>query len=168
MPAMFLYRDPVEVVASTLRDTTAVLWAKGKRQAGFLTGLDWRETVEMRDVEYLAHCFARYFEMAERNSGRISPLNYVDITPDNFPAILERGLRFDPGADELALMLEQFQYYSKDDSNEQRFKFDSVEKRASITEADKALIDDLCRDLIEKLDRNPTNLFGDADCSADG
>ena len=65
-------------------------------------------------------------------------------------------------------MLEQFQYYSKDDSNEQRFKFDSVEKRASITEADKVLIDDLCRDLIEKLDRNPTNLFGDADCSADG
>ena len=168
MPALFLYRDPVEVVASIFRDTTAVLWAKGKRQAGFLTGLDWRETAEMGDVEYLAHCFARYFEMAERNSGRISPLSYVDITPDNFPTILKRGLHFDPGADEMALMLEQFQYYSKDDSNQQRFKLDGVEKRASITEADKVLIDDLCRDLIEKLDRNPTNLFGDADCSADG
>jgi hypothetical protein len=162
MPAMFLYRNPVEVVASTLRDTTAVLWAKGKRQAGFLTGLDWRETVEMRDVEYLAHCFARYLEMAERSSGRISPVNYADITPENFPAILERGLRFDPDTDELALMLEQFQYYSKDDSNQHRFESDSVEKRASMPEADRVLIDDLCRDLIEKLDRNPANLFATA------
>lgn len=168
MPALFLYRDPVEVVASVLRDTTAVLWAKGKRQAGFLTGLDWRETIEMRDVEYLAHCFARYFETAERNSGRISPLSYLDINPENFPAILKRGLQFDPETDELALMLEQFQYYSKDDSNQQRFALDSVEKRASISEADKALIEDLCSDLIEKLDRNPANLFGEAACSARG
>lgn len=159
MPALFLYRDPVEVVASTLRDTTAVLWAKGKRQAGFLTGRDWRETVEMGDVEYLAHCFARYLEMAERSSGRMSLLNYVDITPENFPAILKRGLQFDPDAAELARMLEQFRYYSKDDSNRQRFKSDSVEKHAFMPEADKALIADLSRDLIEKLDRNPANLF---------
>lgn len=159
MSALFLYRDPVEVVASVLRDTTAVLWAKGKRQAGFLTGLDWRETVEMRDVEYLAHCFARYFETAKKNVGRISPLNYVDITQENFPTILKRGLQFDPGGDEMALMLEQFKYHSKDDSNQKRFKSDREEKRASITETDKGLIDDLCRDLVEKLDRNPANLF---------
>lgn len=159
MPALFLYRDPVEVVASVLRDTTAVLGAKGKRQAGFLAGVDWRETVAMGDVEYLARCFARYLEMADGSSGRISPVNYVDITPENFPALLKRGLRFDPGADELALMLEQFRYYSKDDSNQQRFELDSAEKRTSIAEADKALIDGLCRDLIEKLDRNPANLF---------
>lgn len=158
-PALFLYRDPVEIVASILDETTAVLWAKGKRQAGFLTGLDWQETAGMSDVEYLAHCFSRYLRTADAATGKIAHANYRDINPATFPGMLEHGLQFDPGAEELALMLEQFQYYSKDDSDQLRFRPDSVKKRASISDADKALIDSLCGEFVDRLDRNPANLF---------
>src|SRR3546814_13178776 len=85
VPALFLYREPVEVIASVLRETSAVLWAKGRRQAGFLTGLDWRTTADMDTVEYLALCFARYLRLAGETSGRPAHVNYPAINPANFP-----------------------------------------------------------------------------------
>lgn len=159
VPALFLYRNPVEVIASVLRETSAVLWAKGRRQAGFLTGVDWQDTVEMDTVEYLALCFARYLRLAEEASGRIAHVNYTQINPANFPAMLSRGLNFDPGEEELALMLEQFQFHSKDDSDKQQFRSDSAEKRASMPEEDKQTVARICGDMVERLDRSPANLF---------
>ena len=159
VPSVFLYRDPVEVIASVLRETSAVMWAKGRRQAGFLTGLDWQDTVDMGNVEYLARIFARYLELADAASGRIAHVNYVDINPDNFPAMLRRGLAFDPGADELALMIEQFRFHSKDDSDAKVFTEDSAEKRRAVADADKALVDALCGPAMARLDASPANLF---------
>jgi len=159
VPALFLYREPVEVIASVLRETSAVLWAKGRRQAGFLTGLDWRTTQDMDTVEYLALCFARYLRLAEGASGRVAHVNYPAINQANFPQILSRGLNFDPGADELALMQEQFQFHSKDDSDQQKFRSDSAEKRASIPDADRQRVAEICGGLMEKLDSSPANLF---------
>lgn len=159
VPALFLYRNPVEVIASVLRETTAVLWAKGKRQAGFLTGLDWRETAEMSDVRYLAICFARYLETADSATSGVAHVNYTDINPENFRAMVRKGLRFDPGEDEFALMVEQFRFHSKDDSDQQRFTADSAEKRASMPEADTRLIADCCAHLVERLDHSARNLF---------
>ena len=159
VPALFLYRNPVEVIASVLRETSAVLWAKGRRQAGFLTGLDWQDTVDMGNVEYLARIFARYLELADAASGRVAHVNYVDINPDNFPAMLARGLNFDPGADELALMIEQFRFHSKDDSDGKVFTDDSKAKRDEIADADKALVARLCGPAMARLDASPANLF---------
>ncbi len=163
VPALFLYRNPVEVIASVLRETSAILWAKGRRQAGFLTGGDWQATAEMGNVEYLSLCFRRYLELAlETASPRVSHVNYTQINPANFPAMLSRGLDFDPGEEELALMLEQFQFHSKDDSDKQQFKADSAEKRASMPDEDKALVAEICGDLVARLDRSPANLFARA------
>ncbi len=160
VPALFLYRNPVEVIASVLRETSAVLWAKGRRQAGFLTGVDWESTVDMGNVEYLSLCFKRYLELAlATKSPRVSHVNYTSINPENFPAMLARGLDFDPGAEELALMLEQFQFHSKDDSDKQQFKADSAEKRASMPDEDKVLVAAICGDLVARLDSSPANLF---------
>lgn len=163
VPAVFLYRNAVEVIASVLRETTAILWAKGRRQAGFLTGLDWRETVDMDTVKYLAICFAEYFRVALNAGGRVSHVNYTRISPETFPVILRKGLRFEPGDGEFELMVEQFRYHSKDDSDKVAFTSDSADKRASISDADKALIDRECRALMEKLDRSPDNLFAQID-----
>lgn len=159
VPAVFLYRNPVEVIASVLRETTAILWAKGRRQAGFLTGMDWRETVAMDEVRYLAICFAEYFRVALNAGGRVTHINYTDIKPEKFPTILRRGLRFDPGQSEFDLMVEQFRFHSKDDSDSKEFTSDSAEKRASMSEADKRLVEQECGTLMERLDRSPDNLF---------
>jgi len=167
VPALFLYRNPVEVIASVLRETSAILWAKGRRQAGFLTGVDWETTADMGNVEYLSLCFKRYLELAlATSSPRVSHVNYTQINPANFPAMLTRGLDFDPGAEELALMLEQFQFHSKDDSDKQQFKSDSAEKRASMPDEDKALVAQICGDLVARLDRSPANLFAPRETEA--
>ena len=167
VPALFLYRNPVEVIASVLRETSAILWAKGRRQAGFLTGVDWETTADMGNVEYLSLCFKRYLELAlATSSPRVSHVNYTQINPANFPAMLARGLDFGPGAEELALMLEQFQFHSKDDSDKQQFKSDSAEKRASMPDEDKALVAQICGDLVARLDRSPANLFAPRETEA--
>src|SRR3546814_881795 len=137
MPALVLYREPVEVIASVLRETSAVVWAKGRPQAGFLSGQDWRATGAMDEVEYLAHCFANYLRHALQMEERAHLLNYVDINPENFADILVRGLNFRPPADELVLMLDQFNFNSTDDSDRQRFKSESAAQRASIPEDDR-------------------------------
>lgn len=158
-PALFLYREPVEVIASVLRETSAVVWAKGRPQAGFLSGQDWRATGAMDEVEYLAHCFANYLGFALQMEDRVHLLNYVDIKPGNFADILALGLDFRPASGELALMLEQFNFHSKDDSDRQQFKSDSAQKRASIPEADRRRVAEICGDLMQRLDRSPANLF---------
>lgn len=159
MPALFLYREPVEVIASVLRETSAVVWAKGRRQAGFLSGVDWQDTGAMGEVEYLAHCFAHYLAFAHTMEGRVGLLNYVDIRPDNFADILARGLGFTPPPEELALMLEQFNYHSKDDQNQQQFRADSAAKRAAIPPQDQARVASICGDVMQRLDTAPANLF---------
>lgn len=166
VPAIFLYRDPVEVIASIMRETTAILWAKGKRQAGFLTGADWHSTVEMGDVAYLAHCFAHYLEFADCPSRRVALVNYHQINPGNFAIILQQGLNFHPDPAELALMLEQFQYHSKDDSDQQKFRSDSAAKRASMGDQDKQIVAQSCNHLMQHLDQAEANLFGPAQSTA--
>lgn len=160
VPSLFLYRDPVEVIASVLRETTAALWAKGRRQAGFLIDDDWQTTAEMTDTDYLTRCFVHYFQVAlQADPARLSPLNYTNISADSFGAILEKGLSFMPGAAELNLMAEQFRYHSKDDSDKKAFKADGAEKRAEMPEADRQMIEAASAGLMTDLDRAANNLF---------
>jgi hypothetical protein len=159
VPAVFLYRNAVEVIASVLRETTAILWAKGRPQAGFLTGLPWRETIDMDVKRYLAICFAEYFRVALNAGGRVSHINYTSISPESFPVILRQGLHFEPGDGEFELMVEQFRFHSKDDGDKTVFTSDSAEKQSAISAEDKAMIDRECAALMQQLDRSPDNLF---------
>lgn len=163
VPALFLYRDPVEVIASVLKETSAVLWAKGRPQSGLLADTDWRDTQAMGEVEYLARCFANYLTVAEASARPVAHVNYRDINPASFPVMLARGLDFDPGADELALMLEQFRFHSKDDSDSKAFTADSAAKQDAIAEADKALVARFCSQPLARLDASPANLFPRSD-----
>ena len=92
--ALYLYRDPVEVIATVLQETTAVLRAKGHRQAVPLSGLAPEVTAGMSDVEFLARCFANYFEIAQQgaDANRLSLINYQQLKQvEAFPDILARG-----------------------------------------------------------------------------
>lgn len=160
VPALFLYRDPLEVIASVMNETTAVLHAKGTREAAFLTGATIEDTDDMTDVEYLAECYARYFDEAGQSSmAHLSWLNYADLKPDRFADIVARGLGFSPSPDVLAQMLEQFQFHSKDDSDKETFTADSEDKRQSMSFDDQDMIRQVCGESLAGLDRSPRNLF---------
>ncbi|RMF11320.1 MAG: hypothetical protein D6757_11365, partial [Alphaproteobacteria bacterium] len=84
VPAIFMYRDPVEVIASVRKETTAALVARKWPQAAFLTGLPLEQAQKLDDVSYLAHCYRRYFEVALDLAGPdFRLLAYRDVRAEN-------------------------------------------------------------------------------------
>ncbi|MDT8320921.1 MAG: hypothetical protein RQ826_10395 [Xanthomonadales bacterium] len=159
---LYLYRDPVEVIATVLQETTAVLRSKGQPRATGLTGLPPAVTAQMSDSIFLAHCFAHYFrivrQIAERC--RLQLLDYEHTRdPALFPETLARGLGLQPGAAELKLMLKQFRYYSKDDTKSTLYAGEPSDLLDSLGAQEKRSILDICGDELARLDRSPRNLY---------
>lgn len=160
VPALFMYRDPVEVIASVMKETTAALVAKGTRLAKFLTGHEPSETSAMNDTLYLAKCYSNYFRvMLSEVENKLALLNYRDLNPDSFVEVLNRGLNFQSSPEDLATMLEQFRFHSKDDSDATEFKSDSNAKRAAMSDDEHGTIERECARLLDQLDRADKNLF---------
>ncbi len=160
VPAIFLYRDPVEVIASVRRDTTAVLEARRTGLGSLLTGRSAEEVAAMDDVTYLAHCYRRYFTVAAEEAGEgFALLNYRDLGPERFPEIIERafGLRFT--ATDLARMQAQFSVHAKDDSGKRSFQADSAAKQAALNPGEKAVIREICDSAMARLEAHAANLF---------
>ena len=59
--ALYLYRDPAEVLSLVLEETTAALHLRQTPLAPVLTGLDAGDIGGLDDVAFLAHCYASYF-----------------------------------------------------------------------------------------------------------
>lgn len=161
-PAVYLYRDPAEVIAIVLQETTAALHSRGTPLAGVLTGLPVEETAKMGDAEFLAHCYARYFELvAERaDELRLSPVNYRQLRQrELFADILDRGLNWQPEQAALEEMAGQFDYYSKDDSNRTRYRGEAETLEQALRPEDRRLVDSVAGGWARTLDRLPRNLF---------
>ena len=160
--ALYLYRNPVEVIATVLQETTAVLRSKGQPRATSLTGLPPAVTAQMSDSIFLAHCFAHYFRIALQAAerGKLQLLDY-EHTRDAalFPQTLARGLGLQPDAAELEVMLKQFRYYSKDDTKSTLYAGEPIDLLDSLGSQEKQTILDLCGDALARLDRSPANLY---------
>ena len=160
VPCLFLYRNPAEVVASVIQRPTPALLAKGSRQAGLILGDDALAAEDMTDIEYLAHSCSHYFRLAlEGAASGLKVLNYAAITPENFSAIVSHGLSVSLTGDEIEAAREQFKFHSKDDEDNQRFRGDNVQKTRSIPASDRARINQICGDLVDRLDESAGNLF---------
>jgi len=160
--ALYLYRDPVEVIANVLQETTAVLCAKGGALAGELTGLLPQDTAHMSNVEYLAHCYAHYFEVVLDNSENteLSLVNYRQLRHSKaFADILARGLNSRPDNAELEQMREQYLYYSKDDTDTTLFTGDIDDMLDILTKDDKQTIKRVCNDALTRLNTSDRNIF---------
>jgi Sulfotransferase family len=159
---LYLYRNPVEVIATVLQETTAVLRTKGQPRAASLTGLPPERTVELSDVTYLAHCFAHYFRIVLQAADRCD-LHLLDYEhtrdPGCFPAILARGLALQADPAELGLMLQQFRYYSKDDAKSTIYGGEPSDLLNILSAGDRQLIMDVCGVPRAKLDRSQRNLY---------
>lgn len=161
VPCLFLYRNPAEVIASIVKSPTPASLAKGSPQAQQIAGPGKPSTRAMSDVEYLAHSCANYFETALANVPHgLRVLNYRSISPENFPAILAHGFRLSLSAADLATASEQFRFHSKDDGDARQFQSDEAVKKKAIAASDQEMIDAICGDLVERLDRCPGNIFG--------
>lgn len=160
--ALYLYRDPVEVIANVLQETTAVLRAKGHDHSRELTGLLPQDTAQMSNVEYLAHCYANYFKVVLDHSGTggLHLVNYKQLRHvDAFADILARGFNFRPAKAELEQMRKQYLYYSKDDTDTTLFTDDIDTMLDILPGGDKQIIARVCNDALARLDDSKLNLY---------
>lgn len=159
---LYLYRDPLEVIATVLQETTAVLRSKGQPRATTLTGLPPAVTAQMSDSVFLAHCFAHYFQTVLQTAERcrLRLLNYEHTRdPARFPETLARGLGLRPDAAELELMLKQFRYYSKDDTKSTLYAGEPTNLLDSLDAHEKQAILNICGAEFAELDRSHQNLY---------
>ena len=154
-----MYRNPIEVVASVARETTAVLTAKPTQQAEFLTGLERGPIDQIDDVTYLAICYARYFETMLDAASGLGLLDYEYVKKENLATILSSAFSFYPDPVQLEQMRAQFDYYSKDDTNQTSFEDDTDEKLTSLEKTQRDNIEYYCRELYERLNSSEKNLF---------
>jgi len=160
--AVYLYRDPVEVIATVLQETTAVLRSKGAPLAATLTGMPCTETAGMSDAEYLARCYAHYFDIAgaKAREADLKLVNYQQLRePELFPQILAEGLDFRPQAAELERMREQYRYYSKDDTDQTLYQGEAETLGEQLSDADKRIIISVSGDRFAELNRSTSNIF---------
>ncbi len=158
-PCLFLYRNPVEVIASVRKETTAALVAKGSRQGAFLADLPLGESHCLTDTDYLAACYAHSFRVVRNAKTPLALVNYRDLSQDSFPYIVEHGLDCIFDQNELLAMSEQFRYHSKDDSNASRFQDDKALKQMVLSEDERDMVKRRCAALMAQLDSTSRNLF---------
>ncbi len=150
VPAVYLYRDPVEIVASVRKSSTAILEAKPTRQAEFLAGLSREEIDRQSDTAYLASCYSQAFEAVCNCTGnRLALLDYRNLNADTFIGFLESSFGYQPS--DPASMLAQFDVHSKDDTNVKKFADDTAAKQSTISADDKATIETITADAWRRL-----------------
>ncbi|MGI9435702.1 MAG: hypothetical protein ACR2Q4_12885 [Geminicoccaceae bacterium] len=145
VPCLFMYRDPIEVIASIRKETTAPIISKKTAQAEFLSGLPEKDIESLDDTTYLAHCFARYFESARDAERSLPMIDYRSLNSASFAGVLEHAFDYVPSARSHSLMCQQFAFHAKDDNDRQTFKGDSALKQSAVSEADRQVIDGITR-----------------------
>lgn len=136
-PCLFMYRDPVEVMASILsKPTTGLPRLKESGAAALITGRSKAELLDMDSLQYFTAFYQRYLRssLTEMND-RSCYLNYRALTEDNLQRILTTAFNYAPAEPTLSRMLGQFDIYSKDDSGTTRFASDSREKQRLVSPA---------------------------------
>ncbi len=161
-PALYLYRDPAEIIAIVLRETTAALRARGTTWATVLSGLQPEQTSTMGEAEFLAHCYAHYFDRVIASAGPLDLrlVNYRQLRQrEAFERVLAQGFGWQPAADPLAQMQSQYDYYSKDDSNRTRYRGEHENLIGQLGPDARAMVDSILGARLEALDQAEQNLF---------
>ncbi len=160
---LFLYRDPAEVIATVMQETTAALTHRGTPLSEVISGLSVKQTADMDDIEYLAHCYANYYRLVAERAGALDLrlVNYRHMgQADLFGEVLDRGLDWRPDPASLEKMREQYNYYSKDDSNQTRYQGEP-DPEQKLGPGGRARIDAIAAAPTRVLDHSPQNLFAE-------
>ena len=130
VPWVFVYRDPVEVVASNLlRPGTWVNEQRDPLRGPFLAGVHAARLAEMPRAEYCARVIDRYCRAALAHADpRAHFVNYDQLSEPCFRFIL-RAFGVSASPEELAAMTAQMGFYSKGARSDQRHREDRGAKQ---------------------------------------
>lgn len=159
VPCLFLYRDPAEVLVSSLnKPTTGQTRLKESGAAGYIAKLGLETLRGMSDLDYFASLYERYLQSAFKAETRMAYLDYAELRPDNFASVLQAAFGYSPDAEDLRIMQAQFGHYAKDDSDAAGFEPDVSAKRRQITPAIRQVADERLMPWYRRLTDSPSNL----------
>jgi len=154
-----MYREPIEVVASVIRKTTAVLVARHSPQAAFLADKPLPETTRLDRISYLGACYSHYLKQILNAAVPPKLLNYRSVNADKLEQVLADVFTFYPQPEQLQAMQQQFLYYSKAEHGQTLFSRDSQHKQSALSLEQKTILNNYCALLVGQLDHSEHNLF---------
>ncbi len=130
VPAVFLYRDPIEVMVSNLKTIPEwMIIETNPATAAATVGVGESEVSQIGREEFCARALGRYYSAAEANADQQTWLvNYDELTPD----LLLRIISFFgviPSSQEAQTISQTARLYSKDAVGRTTFHGDREEKR---------------------------------------
>lgn len=160
VPCLFMYRDPAEVLVSSLhKSTTGQTRLKASAAASFITGYTTAELESMDDLQYFTGLYQEHLRLgATAMQGNVHYLNYQQMTRQNLSAILQQSFGYTTTSDNLELMQAQFNVYSKDDSGKTHFTSDNKEKQRLISSDIREAADQHLMPWYQQLENHPANL----------
>lgn len=152
VPWVFVYRDPVEVLISNLREPGGWMAARRSPAHPFNRAcLDGADPLDMSDAEYAARVIGAFCRaaLAAPSDGR-TLLEYSEIGPA-LPLRLAAIFGFPAPLSTLAQMEKCLAFYSKDPKQTRRFRPDHQAKRRSASTEEHAAATRFIRPLYERL-----------------
>jgi hypothetical protein len=157
-PAVFLYRDPRETVASMLFEPPGWFdWIKSSRavQARYLPSLRTvPEDAALSEVVFFAHAWRSAVEAALELPGeRLLFLDYADLMADPYGSVARVVAHFGDGAeaDIITPMLQARAIYSKDPERKEAFDPGQRHRRPSLTAEESHAVETVTADAAERL-----------------
>lgn len=143
-PSLFMFRNPVEVIASVESNSTGMLAARGTQRAQLIAGVSGQAEAQLSDHEFIVGCYRRYFDVVLRSSQPgLTLLDYRDLVADDFEALIFDSFGYRLPATDRETILGQFRLYSKaDPANDVPFTDDSAAKRSAVSAEHRALVAD--------------------------
>jgi hypothetical protein len=135
VPWVFVYRDPVEIMVSNLRDLPSWLnHHQDERIAALLAGLEENELGSLSSEEFSARVLGRLFQVVTENlSGNGLLLNYREFSEQRVIDVIKFfGLEVSPGErNRIAASLGK---YAKDETRQRAFVNDSETKQSAASD----------------------------------
>ncbi len=158
-PSLFMYRDPVKVMASILnKPTTGLPRLNDSGAAAFITGLSRQELSDMDALHYFTSFYKQYLHLSLTKMKNTHYLNYRQMNKQNIDQILRTAYGYAATEADLSLMQAQFDTYSKDDSGTVRFVSDSKEKQKQVTPEMREAAEEYLMDMYRQLEQSDNNL----------
>lgn len=158
-PSVFMYRDPVKVMASILnKPTTGLPRLNDSGAAAFITGRTQKELSEINNLDYFTHFYKQYLHLSLNKMKNTHYLNYRQMNKQNIEQILQTTYGYTPSEPELLIMQAQFDTYSKDDTATVHFVSDSKAKQKQVTPQMREAADQHLMDMYRQLEDSDNNL----------
>lgn len=132
VPALFLYRDPVEVMVSNLQNIPdwMTIESNPKTSAAVL-GVSQSDLISMSPEELCARALGRFYSAAAAEIDQNTLLcNHNELSPNKLLSLI-RFFRVPVSAEEAEAIIQQAGFYSKDPLRQTAFRDDGHSKRAN-------------------------------------